>query len=177
MNKWSNRGKRPEIQMNYNSNRINTSNVSPKNKSSKIYHQKNSPRNTNQNYTNPQNEKIISHSIKRNYDQEGNSIIRTEIVRELEESNDNNLNSRSIMNIRPNINSMTYGINNNYSGENQEIIYDENYEMISPRSYNTHFKNGQKCKKIEIPNRGIGDMDDIKKLKSRVGGLGTWMKE
>ena len=159
MNKWSNRGKRPEIQMNYNSNRINTSNISPKNKSSKIYNQKNSPRNINQNYTNPQNEKIISHSIKRNYDQDGNSIIRTEIVRELEESNDNNLNSRSIMNLRPNINSMNYGINNNYSGENQEIIYDENYEMISPRSYNTHFKNGQKCKKIEIPNRGIGDMD------------------
>ena len=146
MSQWSNRGNRPDIKMNYESNKIKASNISPKNKASKVYNQKNSPKTKNQKNSNTQNERIIHQSIKRNYDPEGNSIIRTEIVREIEENTEDNLNSKSNMNIIRN-NLISYGINNTYSEENPEIIYDENYEMISPRSYNTHFKNGQKCKK------------------------------
>ena len=120
MSQWSTRGKRPDIHLNYNPNQINTSNnISQRNKVSQIYNQRNSPRNKIQNNNNnSQKEKILSHSIRRNYDQEGNSIIRTEIVREIEENNENDFNYP------------------------EEIIYDNNYEMISPRSKNEIKKMG-----------------------------------
>ena len=69
-----------------------------------IYNMSNSPVNQSS-YLNPQkqysdfqlispintkNEKIIQHSIKRNYDPEGNSIITTKIVREIDYNIDQN---------------------------------------------------------------------------------------
>ena len=170
MNKWSNRGNQPEIKLSKNSNKINTSNLSPKNKSTKIQNQKNSPKNKTTSHYNSKGEKIIEHSIQRNYDQEGNSIVRTKIVREVGSDNpEENLNSKSIMEIRPKKNYFPYKVYNiqenniqqysNMEEENPEIMYDENYEIISPRSYNTKFKNTQQFRKIEISDRNVGEMD------------------
>ena len=95
---------------------------SPKNMSSQVYHQKQysdyqiiSP---DQN----QNEKIIHRSIKRNFDTEGNAIITTKIVREIDyNDNKNNINSNSIMNIRPKALNASFQRNNEQ--ENKILRY------------------------------------------------------
>jgi len=163
MKKWSNRGKRPEIQLPNNSNFKISSNVSPQNKSFQIQNHKNSPQHKTSNQTNSQNEKIIHHSIYRNYDKKGNSIVRTKIVKEIDLENNEEMDNRQ------NSEFIQYGMNNrqqndyiNYSNEGEEnpqIIYDENYEIISPRSYNTKFKGTQQFRKIEISDREIGGRD------------------
>ena len=172
MNQRSNRGNRPENKIQYKSNKVSKSNISPKNNIKSIRNPINSPRNN----INPQNEKIISHSIKRVYDREGNSIIRTEIMREVDLEDENNINSKSKINTRP---IMPYGINNTYSEENPEILYDENYEIISPRDYNTQFKN-KNLKRIDIQSYGTGNLDKkispnnkVKNLK--IGGISPMM--
>ena len=170
MNKWSNRGNQPKIKLSKNSNKINSFNLSPKNKSTKIQNQKNSPKNKTISHYNSKEEKIIEHSIQRNYDQDGNSIVRTKIVREIGLDNpEENLNSKSIMEMRPKKNYFPYKVNHiqennfqqysNMEEENPEIMYDENYEIISPRSYNNKFKGTQQFKKIEISDRNIGEME------------------
>ena len=149
----------PDIQMKYRPKRIYPAGNSPKNISSKVNHQKKfsdyqmvSP--------NPRdNEKIIHHSIKRNFDPEGNAIITTKIVREIDyNDNKNNINSDSIMNIRPKAMNASFQRNNeqenkifrysNYSN-NEEIdnsngIYNSQnygYPSFSPESYESHENN------------------------------------
>ena len=124
--------------------------------SSKISGQINTPKYSKIN--NQKNQKILHHSIRRNFDPEGNAIITTKIVREIDsEKGGKNLYSRSIMNARQNERNISYGINNeldnrykhcssysNVDDNNQEIKYHENYEMFSPCSYGTQYKKVQK---------------------------------
>ena len=90
MNSKTNGRKNIDIHMKFHPNQIYNMSNSPVNQSSYLNHQKQysdfqliSPINT-------KNEKIIQHSIKRNYDQEGNSIITTKIVREIDYNIDQN---------------------------------------------------------------------------------------
>ena len=124
--------------------------------SSKISGQINTPKYSKIN--NQKNQKILHHSVRRNFDPEGNAIITTKIVREIDsEKGGKNLYSRSIMNARQNERNISYGINNeldnrykhcssysNVDDNNQEIKYHENYEMFSPCSYGTQYKKVQK---------------------------------
>ena len=124
--------------------------------SSKISGQINTPKYSKIN--NQKNQKILHHSVRRNFDPEGNAIITTKIVREIDsEKGGKNLYSRSIMNARQNERNISYGINNeldnrykhcssysNIDDNNQEIKYHENYEMFSPCSYGTQYKKVQK---------------------------------
>ena len=124
--------------------------------SSKISGQINTPKYSKIN--NQKNQKILHHSVRRNFDPEGNAIITTKIVREIDsEKGGKNLYSRSIMNARQNERNISYGINNeldnrykhcssysNVDDKNQEIKYHENYEMFSPCSYGTQYKKVQK---------------------------------
>ena len=108
---------------------------------------------------NNKNEKIIHRSIKKNFDQNGNAIITTKIVREIDyEDENNNFNSNSIMNIRPKVINNSFQGNNEHDNEmirysnysnNQEQddaneIYQNNnykYDMISPDSYESNENN------------------------------------
>ena len=124
--------------------------------SSKISGQINTPKYSKIN--NQKNQKILHHSVRRNFDPEGNAIITTKIVREIDsEKGGKNLYSRSIMNARQNERNISYGINNeldnrykhcssysNVDDNNQAIKYHENYEMFSPCSYGTQYKKVQK---------------------------------
>ena len=90
MNSKTNGRKNIDIHMKFHPNQIVNMSNSPVNQSSYLNHQKQysdfqliSPINT-------KNEKIIQHSIKRNYDPEGNSIITTKIVREIDYNIDQN---------------------------------------------------------------------------------------
>ena len=94
MKKWSNRGKRPDIQLQNQSNYKISSNVSPQRKSYQIQNQKNSPQHKSIYETNSKNEKIIHHSIHRNYDPKGNTIIRTKIVKEIDLDNNQEIDNR-----------------------------------------------------------------------------------
>ena len=130
-----------------------TSNIgnASKNISGQIYHQKQFIDYPSNNQNLPKNEKIIHHSIKRNIDQEGNTIITTKIVREVDvNAGDNILNSNSIGDMIPNtnINSLykNNGIKNDilyYSNnETQEKLRhegnNENY-IFSPSSYGNKY--------------------------------------
>ena len=178
MKKFSNRGKRPDIQLPNQSNYKIPSNVSPQNKSFQMQNQKNSPQHKGQYQTNSKKEKIIHHSIHRNYDPKGNTIIRTKIVKEIDLDNNQDMD----MDDRPKSGFIHYDINNrnendyiNYSNnevyENPQIMYDENYEIISPRLFNTKFKNTQKFKKIPISERGMGDRDGRISPRDRGRGI------
>ena len=148
-----------DIQMKYRPKRIYQGMNSPKNMSSQVYHQKQysdyqiiSP---DQN----QNEKIIHRSIKRNFDTEGNAIITTKIVREIDyNDNKNNINSNSIMNIRPKALNASFQRNNeqenkilrysNYSNneemDNASGMYNNQnygYQMFSPNSFQSQENN------------------------------------
>ena len=161
MNQWSNRGKRPDIQKKNKFIKIYRNRISPKNNSTKINNMRNSPKQTNQ------NESIIHHKLGRDIDHEGNSIIRTEILREIEqENNDYDVNSKTLMEIRPKNKRFPYVTNNKFMyypnnvNENKEnIMYDENYEIISPLSYNTNFKNTQNFNRINISDIRVGDIE------------------
>ena len=126
------------------------------------------------NNTTSNKEKILHRSVKRNFDQEGNAIITTKIIREVGDKNgENNINSKSMINSKSNARNYSYGINNeqerkyvhysNYSnnldGENQQIIYGKNYEMFSPCSYNAY--NSQ----IKTTKIGMGDYGHEQNLR------------
>ena len=152
----------PVIQMKYSPKNIYQSGNSPHNISSKVYHQKQF---SNYQIISPDkknNEKIIHHSIKRNFDPEGNAIITTKIVREIDyNENKNNLNSNSIMNIRPKTMNASFQRNNeqgnkilrysNYS-KNEEtdntngINTGKNYgyQIYSPNTYESQENNSIK---------------------------------
>ena len=123
------------------------------NKSSHIYHQKQYLDYNSKNQNLPKNEKIIHHSIKRNIDQEGNTIITTKIVREVDvNAGDNILNSNSIADMIPNTNIDSLYKNN---GNRNDILYyssneaqeklrhegkNENF-IFSPSSYGNKYNN------------------------------------
>ena len=178
MKKWSNRGKRPDIQLQNQSNYKISSNVSPQRKSYQIQNQKNSPQHKSIYETNSKNEKIIHHSIHRNYDPKGNTIIRTKIVKEIDLDNNQEIDTRQKnefiqydmnMNNRNETDYLNYTKNEN--DDNHQIMYDENYEIISPRSFNTKFKNTQKFIKIPISERGVGNRDGRISPRGRGGGI------
>ena len=65
------------------------------------------------NNTTSNKEKILHRSVKRNFDQEGNAIITTKIIREVGDKNgENNFNSKSMINSKSNARNYSYGINN-----------------------------------------------------------------
>ena len=180
MKKWSNRGKRPDIQLQNQSNYKISSNVSPQRKSYQIQNQKNSPQHKSIYETNSKNEKIIHHSIHRNYDPKGNTIIRTKIVKEIDLDNNQEIDTRQKnefiqydMNMNMNNRNETDYLNytKNENDDNHQIMYDENYEIISPRSFNTKFKNTQKFIKIPISERGVGNRDGRISPRGRGGGI------
>ena len=118
MNPKTNGIHKKNIQMKYKAKRMYQIPNSPKNQSSLIHHQKQYSDyhaiEPNQN----QNEKIIHRSIKRNFDPKGNAIITTKIVREIDyDNNKNNINSNSIMNIRPKAINSSFGRNNELQSE------------------------------------------------------------
>ena len=187
MNHRSNQANKTNIKMQFKSSNIHGSQTSPKISSSQIYNQKKPSEYKKINQTKEKNEKIIHQSVRRNFDPNGNSIIRTKIVREVDVNNDTDgINSKSMMNNIQRERNYQYGLNNeqerkflhftNYSSndeeeeiqENPEILYDENYEMRSPYSYNSQFQNSQKFQKFS--ERGYGGRSPgygggIKKLK------------
>ena len=166
---WSNKSTN---QTQYKSTKIYSGGSSQKNISSQIYNQNNSPQYSKINTNISKNGKVIHRSTRRNIDEDGNAIITTKIVREIGQGNiGNNINSKSMIDSRSKIGNMSYGINNeqgrnytkysNYSnndyGDNQDIMYDDNYEIYSPCSYNTQYQKSQKIEKYtskggDIPN-------------------------
>ena len=175
MSQRQNLSNKPETKRQFNAKNKYTSSSSSQNKSSKITSQQNSSHYKKINNTSSNNDKILHRSIKRNFDQEGNAIITTKIVREIgSEKVGNNLNSRSMINSKPNTRNISYGINNeqenkylyysNISGntdeENPEMMYKENYEMFSPCSYNAQYKNIKKYS--EFREQGFRDGPNLK---------------
>ena len=159
MNRKTNGINQTAIKMNYKTKGMFPLGISPQNKSSQYYHQK---QYSDYGVIDPEkskNEKIIHRSIKRNFDPEGNAIITTKIVREIDyDDNKNNFNSNSIMNIKPKAMNSSYQRNNehqkkilrysNYSN-NEEInnssavYHNQNYgyDAFSPDSYESHENN------------------------------------
>ena len=159
MNHKTNGINQTEIQMKYRTKGKFPIGTPPNNNSSQIYHQKQYSDYEVGGPEQNKNEKIIHRSIKRNFDQEGNAIITTKIVREIDyDDNKNNFNSNSIMNIRPKVISPSFQRNNehhkkilrysNYSN-NEEInntsgLYNNQnygYDAFSPDSYESHENN------------------------------------
>ena len=146
------------------------------NKSGKIYHLKQYMDYPPNNQNLPNNEKIIHHSIKRNIDQEGNTIITTKIVREVDvNAGDNILNSNSIRDIIPNTNIDSLYKNN---GNKNDILYysnneeqeklrhgsnNENY-IFSPSSY------GNKYNKFNSYNSNVCESEASKNFYSQLEG-------
>ena len=146
------------------------------NKSSHIYHQKQYIDYPPNNQNLPKNEKIIHHSIKRNIDQEGNTIITTKIVREVDvNAGDNILNSNSIVDMIPNSNIDSIYKNN---GNKNDILYyssneaqeklrhegnNENY-IYSPSSY------GNKYNKFSSYNANVCESEASKNYYSQYDG-------
>ena len=175
MSQRQNLSNKPETKRQFNAKNKYTSSSSSQNKSSKITTQQKTSQYKKIDNTLSNNDKILHHSIKRNFDKEGNAIVTTKIVREIgSERSENNLNSRSMINSKPNTRNISHGINNeqenkyifysNNSGnadeENPEIIYGENYEMYSPCSYNTQYKNIKKYS--EFREKGFGGVPNLK---------------
>ena len=129
---------------------------SPKNKSNQVHHQKQYSDYQFPNQKPNKNEKIIHHSIKRNFDEEGNAIITTKIVREVDlDGGENILNSNSVMSVRPQNNYGSFYSNNeqendillysNYSNneeqENSSGVYNSQNFIFSPSTYNNSYEN------------------------------------
>ena len=123
-------------------------NNSPLNNSSQVNHIK-----QNSDFFIPnqnKNEKIIHHSVRRNFDDEGNAIVTTKIVREVDlDEGETILNSNSILNMRSKSNFGTFYSNNEQ--ENDNIYFSNNEEqentsgpynnqnfIFSPSSYNSY---------------------------------------
>ena len=162
-------------QTQYKSTKIYTANSSPKNMSPVSHNQKNTFQYSKIDNNISKNGKVIHRSTRRNYDEDGNAIITTKIVREIGQGNiGNNINSKSMIDSRSKIGNMSYGINNehgqkyikysnylnNEDEDNQEMIYGNNYETFSPCSYNTQIKKSQKYEKY---SSGIGGGYNVRK--------------
>ena len=173
MNQRQNKSNKSENKIQYTSKNIYTSGSSPKNGFSKISVQNISPNNKRKSMQKDNSQKIIHHSVKRDFDPEGNAIVTTKIVREVNsEKNGNIMNSKSMISSRQNTRNYSYGINNEHEGsnfyysnysnngeeENAELIHDENYEIFSPNSYNTQFKKTQKYTEIRQQGTRGGDV-------------------
>ena len=168
MSQQQNRSNQPEVKVQFKAKNVYKAGGSPKNASSNISNQKKTTEYKKINNTTTNKEKIIHHSVRRNIDPEGNAIITTKIVREVGSGKfGNNLNSRSMINAKANARNISYGINNDqenkymqYSNfskneeENQGIMHDRNYEIFSPCSYNSQFKQTQKYSEYY----GVGDI-------------------
>ena len=165
MNKKQNQPQKQEKKIQYSSTNKFTAISSPKYGSSKIIEQNISPNNKRKNNNTEKDQKIIHRSVRRNVDQDGNAIITTKIVREIGTEGGGKISkTRSMLDTRQNARNIPYGINNeqndkylycsnNEDEENQEYIYDENYDMFSPCSYNSQFKKIQKFS--DFRERGI----------------------
>ena len=129
---------------------------SPKNKSNQVQHQIQYSDYQFPNQNQNKNEKILHHSIKRNFDEEGNAIITTKIVREVDlDGGDNILNTNSVMSVRPQNNYGSFYSNNeqendilfysNYSNneeqENSSGVYNNQNFIFSPSTYNNSYEN------------------------------------
>ena len=173
MNQRQNKSNKPDNKIQYTSKNIYTAGSSPKNGFSKINVQNISPNNKRKNTQKENSQKIIHHSVKRGFDSEGNAIVTTKIVREVNsEKNGNNMNSKSMISSRQNAKNYSYGINNEHEGNNfyysnysnneeeadAEMIHDENYEIFSPNSYNTQFKKTQKYSEFHQHGTGGGNI-------------------
>ena len=156
MNNRQNKSQKQEKKIQYSSTNKYSAISSPKYGTSKIIEQKISPNNKRKNNNMEKEQNIIHRSVRRNVDQDGNAIITTKIVREVGTEKGGKISkTRSMIDTRQNARNIPYGINNeqddkylyysnNGDEENQEYIYDENYEMFSPCSYNSQFKKNQK---------------------------------
>ena len=156
MNKGQNQSKKQEKKIQYSSTNKYSGISSPKYGAAKIIEQNISPNNKRKNNNMEKEQNIIHRSVRRNVDQDGNAIITTKIVREVNTEKGGKIpKTRSMIDTRQNARNIPYGINNeqedkylyfsnNGDEENQEYIYDENYEMFSPCSYNSQFKKAQK---------------------------------
>ena len=110
-------------------------NNSPLNNSSQVNHIK-----QNSDFFLPsqnKNEKIIHHSVRRNFDDEGNAIVTTKIVREVDlDEGETILNSNSILNMRSKSNFGTFYSNNEQENDNLYFSNNEEQENTSGRPYN-----------------------------------------
>ena len=171
MNQRQNQANKSETKIEFKAKNVYKAGGSPKNISSNIVNQKKTSGYRKINNTSTNNEKILHRSVKRNFDQEGNAIITTKIIREVGAKNDeNNLNSKSMINSKSNARNFTYGINNeqekkymhysnisnNINEENQQIIYGKNYEMFSPCSYNAYNSQIKTSQIGGVPNLRTG---------------------
>ena len=181
--------KQRDIQIMYGSKRMYQIPNSPNNKSSLIHHQK---QYSDYHIINPnqaKNEKIIHRSIKRNFDPEGNSIITTKIVREIDfDNNKNNMNSNSIMNIRPKAINSTYGRNNEHKSEilrysnysnneeidnNASVVYNKRnygYDMFTPNTYESQEKNYTKINAYSGSGESDGSREYYSSYRSPMTG-------
>ena len=187
MNPKTNGIHKKNIQMKYKAKRMYQIPNSPKNQSSLIHHQKQYSDyhaiEPNQN----QNEKIIHRSIKRNFDPKGNAIITTKIVREIDYDNNNNINSNSIMNIRPKAINSSFGRNNelqsevlrysNYSNkeeiENASAVYNNRnygYDVISPNTYESQENNYTKINTYSASGESDGGREYYSAIRSPMTG-------
>ena len=186
MNTKTNGIHKKDIQMKYKAKRMYQIPNSPKNKSSLIHHQKQYSDYHAINPSQNQNEKIIHRSIKRNFDPKGNAIITTKIVREIDYDNNNNINSNSIMNIRPKAINSSFGNNelknealrySNYSNneeiENASAVYNNRnygYNVISPNTYESQENNYTKINTYSASGESDGGREYYSALRSPMTG-------
>ena len=146
----------PSPQIQYIPKKMHNMPNSPKNKTNQVHHQKQYSDYQFPNQKPNKTEKIIHHSIKRNFDEEGNAIITTKIVREVDlDGGDNILNTNSVMSGRPQNNYGSFYSNNeqendillysNYSNneeqENSSGVYNNQNFIFSPSTYNNSYEN------------------------------------
>ena len=169
MNQRQNQSNKSYNQTQYKSSQIYIGSSSPKNIHSSSNNQKNSAQYSKINNGILKNGKVIHRSTRKNFDEDGNTIITTKIVREMNQGNfGNNINSRSMIDSRHGNGNINYRINNeqgkkynqyskysnNENEENQEVIYGNNYGMFSPSSYKTQIKATEKYEKY---SNGFGN--------------------
>ena len=169
MNQRQNQSNKSYNQTQYKSSQIYIGSSSPKNIHSSSNNQKNSAQYSKINNGILKNGEVIHRSTRKNFDEDGNTIITTKIVREMNQGNfGNNINSRSMIDSRHGNGNINYRINNeqgkkynqyskysnNENEENQEVIYGNNYGMFSPSSYKTQIKATEKYEKY---SNGFGN--------------------
>ena len=171
MSQRQNQSLKQEKKTQYSSTNKYTSVLSPKYTTSKIIEKNISPNNKRRNNNMEKEQKILHRSVRRNVDQDGNAIITTKIVREIgTEKGGKSSKGKSMIGSRQNARNISYGLNNeqedkyiyysnNGDEENQEYIYDENYEMFSPCSYNSQFKKTQKFSDFREREFEMGNRD------------------
>ena len=171
MSQRQNQSLKQEKKTQYSSTNKYTSVLSPKYTTSKIIEKNISPNNKRRNNNMEKEQKILHRSVRRNVDQDGNAIITTKIVREIDtEKGGKSSKGKSMIGSRQNARNISYGLNNeqedkyiyysnNGDEENQEYIYDENYEMFSPCSYNSQFKKTQKFSDFREREFEMGNRD------------------